>query len=294
MNQRPVLGMIGAGKVGCALARLWYSRGYPIGAVASRTMNHAAALAEQVDSIAVPPEVVPDRADLIVLAVPDDALESVARVLARDAFAGKGVVHTSGAHDARVLTPLAEWGAMTGSLHPAFPFADVETAVQRLPGATFALEASDERLTGWLTALVQAVDGVVLTIPPGQKALYHAALVFASNYTVTLYALAESLLVGMGASRSAADGALNALVGATVENIRAQGIPAALTGPLVRSDVGTIAAHLRALAGVDEDSARLYRLLAKSTFPILEARGISPAAIANLLRQEETNATDNT
>jgi predicted short-subunit dehydrogenase-like oxidoreductase (DUF2520 family) len=281
---KPVLGIIGAGKVGQTLARLWVQPGYTIGAVYNRTPAPAEHLARHVHATAVATaQEVVERADLILLTVPDDAIESVAKQLAASHLAGKGVIHTSGAADKQVLSALAAQGAMTGSLHPAYPFADVEAAVQGLAGATFALEAEDDTLVFWLTEMVQALNGVVLRIPPGGKALYHAALVIASNYAVTLYAAAERLLLTLSEDRAAVDGALNALVGATVSNLRTQGIPDALTGPLVRGDVGTIASHLTTLEEQDEQLAKVYRDLARLTFPILQARGISTEAIESLL-----------
>lgn len=281
---KPVLGIIGAGKVGQTLARLWVQAGYTIGAVYNRTPAPAEHLARHVHATAVATaQKVVERADLILLTVPDDAIESVAKQLAASHLAGKGVIHTSGAADKQVLSALAAQGAMTGSLHPAYPFADVEAAVQGLAGATFALEAEDDTLVFWLTEMVQALNGVVLRIPPGGKALYHAALVIASNYAVTLYAAAERLLLTLSEDRAAVDGALNALVGATVSNLRTQGIPDALTGPLVRGDVGTIASHLTTLEEQDEQLAKVYRDLARLTFPILQARGISTEAIESLL-----------
>ena len=174
---------------------------------------------------------------------------------------------------------------MLGSLHPAYPFAD--GSVVGLGGTAFAVEAEDEWLLGWLHDIVSTLDGQVLIVPPGGKALYHAALCIASNYTVTLYALAEALLVGQGADRAAADSALNVLLAATVENLRVQGIPAALTGPLVRGDIETIKAHLKALDGVDSDVREGYIQLTRLTYPLLEARGIAPDGIEAVLKDGE-------
>ncbi|MFO7322955.1 MAG: DUF2520 domain-containing protein [Chloroflexota bacterium] len=280
MATLPVLGFVGAGKVGVALARLLSQRGYTVAAIASRGFSAAKTLAEQVGAEAVTAAEVVARAELTFLTVPDDQLAPLARQLAEDGPGGRAVVHTSGALDAGVLEPLAARGVATGSLHPAFPFADSDDSVRRLPGATFALEAADARLERWLEEIVAALDGRILRVPPGRKPLYHAALVFASNYTVTLYAVAEKLLQSLGAEREVAANALNALLEGTIANLAAQGTPDALTGPLVRGDTGTVAAHLDALERVDPRLAALYRQLAEATLPLLEARGLSTEAIS--------------
>ncbi|MBZ0292182.1 MAG: DUF2520 domain-containing protein [Anaerolineae bacterium] len=268
---RPTIGIIGAGKVGGVLARLLKQAGYEIGAVYSRSNAEALAQAVDAEVTGSSAEVVA-KADLVLLAVPDDVIQSVAVALEKANWQGKGVVHTSGVHDADLLVPLVSQGAMIGSLHPAFPF--TEAAVSTLAGVTFAIEAADETLRGWLIAIVDALEGNPFLIPPGEKALYHAALVFASNYTVTLYAVAETLLRRLGAEPEAAEAALNALMVGTVANLQAKGVPGALTGPLVRGDSGTVEAHLAALEAVDSPLAEVYRLLAQLSLPMVKERGV--------------------
>ena len=231
------------------------------------------------------------NADLVLLTVPDDAIHATAAQLV--GFSGKAVVHTSGAHDARVLLTLTEQGIRVGSLHPVYPFADVENALSGLMGATFAVEAEDTVLRSWLCELVAALEGSVLLIPAGKKALYHAALVFVSNYTVTLYSVAEMLLIQLGTDKATVDHALNTLIAGTVVNLHSNGLPAALTGPLVRADVGTIAAHLQALDAVDENLGEVYRQLARLTYPLLQARGIALDEIERVVEQEVDDAHHN-
>ena len=289
---KPTLGIIGAGKVGRTLARLLYAQGYTVAAVYSPT--HAHDLAREVGSTVTDnPRDVLHHAQLVLLTVPDDVIEPLAVQLAVDDLAGKAVIHTSGVHGAQSLARLAVHGAMTGSLHPVYPFASVETVLHGLDGVTFALEAESAKLASWLSAIVQALGGQVLVVPPGSKGLYHAALVLASNYTVTLYALAEQLLLAISDDRKAVDGALNALVSATVDNLREVGIPAALTGPLVRGDVQTIKAHLQALNDADSETAALYRQLGLLTLPLVKARGTAPEALEQVLRRNIEDATDN-
>ncbi len=287
MNEQPSLGFVGAGKVGTALARLWFQTGYVVRAVCSRDAAKANLLAAQVSAAAVAsPDAVIEAADLTLLTVPDDVIEGVAAGVSLASLAGKAVVHTSGVQDAAALAPLAARGALTGSLHPAFPFADAESALARLPGATFAVEAEAPRLQAWLVALAQAVQGRVMVLPPGQKAVYHSALVLASNYTVTLYALAERLLEGIGADRETADAALNRLVEGTVENLREKGIPGALTGPLTRADAGTVRQHLQALRQIDPSVAEIYAALARLSLPMVSARGVSTERLERVLDKE--------
>lgn len=278
----PSIVIIGAGKVGRALARLLNQANYRVSAVSSRTEGAAAALAVEVGAVVAAPVEAARLGDLVLLTVPDDALYSLSELL-RPAALDRSFVHTSGAHSLDVLAPLAAAGASVGSLHPALPFADVDMAAANFAGTTCAVEADRAVLRHQLANMVVNIGGRPLLLPPGQKALYHAALVLASNYTVTLYALAEQLLTNLGASREDADAALNRLVAGTVANIAAKGIPDALTGPLMRADVGTVSTHLRALDAANPALGQLYRQLALHTLPLAAARGISTDAVEKRL-----------
>lgn len=281
------VGIIGAGNVGRTLARLWHQCGCRIAAVYSRTASHANELAQQVEARAVSSaaEVVA-QADVIFLTVSDDAIAQVAASLAdsHTTWQGKSVVHCSGATELTALQPLIDRGTEAGCLHPAFPFSDVDAAMQNLPGATFAIEATTDELADRLRKLIHVISGQVLVIPPGQKAVYHAALCIASNYTVTLYAIAEALLKEMGAEDAAVSNALNTLLGATAGNLQTQGIPGALTGPLSRADTGTIQRHLDAIHE-DHTLREVYAGLARLSYPMLQVRDVDIRTIEKLLQE---------
>ena len=290
---RPALGVIGAGRVGNALARLLAAQGWPITAVYSRTPEHARALAGVVGAETVPDAAaVLGRAELTLLTVPDDAIGPLVPELAASAVPGRAAVHSSGALGVEVLTPLAGRGMRVGSLHPAFPFAGGETP--GLTGVFFAVEAADPELRHTLLDMVAALGGQPLLIPAGGKAQYHAALALASNYAVTLFAEAERLLAGLGIIRETADGVLNGLLAGVTANLREQGVPAALTGPLSRADAGTVRLHLRALTAADPELAALYRQLAWRTLPLVRARGLDTGRLEQLLEEESVHAPDGT
>lgn len=295
---RPIIGVIGAGNVGETLARLLSRNGYQIGALYSRSPERGELLSARVGAVSVESrEAVIAMCDLTLLTVPDDVIQEVAESINTPDAHGKAIVHTSGAHDSTVLQSLAGRGAWVGSLHPAYPFADVERSVAGLRDAAFAIEAADPTLHAWLVEIVGALQGHVLDIPLGKKAVYHAAMVMASNYTVTLYAIAERLLLDLGAQQVAADAALNVLLTGTLENLRAKHIPDALTGPLVRADVGTLKAHLAALrgSGIEPQLGYLYTLLAQLSYPMLEARQVDLTAIKRVFEEMDIDhETDST
>ena len=295
MSAKPSLGFIGAGKVGTTLARLLHERGYTVGGVYSRDVLHAQSLANSVGArVAASVREVAMICDLVFLTVADDVVQVVAAEILGIPLDGKGVVHTSGMHEAGLLHRLADQGAMIGCLHPVFPFATVEDAMLQLAGSAFAVQAVDSQLHDWLVEIVAVLHGHVIHVAAGQKALYHTALVFASNYGVTLYAIAQRLLGTTGANPVAVNTALDALITGMVRNIQAQGIPNALTGPLVRGDVDTAAAHLEALKGEDTKLRDLYVRLAEQTLPLVEARGVDTTDIKTILRRAVGDADNNT
>lgn len=288
MVGHPSLGIIGAGKVGTALAVLLSRSGCEVRTVFSRTEANGRRLAEVIGAQTTPSAAAAaEGADLILLTVPDDSIEAVALGLQDVDWTGKGAVHTSGALDASCLEALAARGAMTGSFHPVFPFASLEQSLAGLPGAAFAIETRSPVLHDWLGGLAEAIGSSWFDVPGDKKALYHCALVMASNYLVTLYAVAEQMLAALGVEPTAIRRALNTLVQGTADNLRDQGIPLALTGPLTRADAGTVRSHLRALASYDRDVMALYRMLAQLTVPVVAQRGLPTEWIETLINQEE-------
>lgn len=268
--QKPSIAIVGAGRVGSTLALALHAAGYPITAVWSRTRPHADELAMRVGAVVWPMEETLGAATLTLVAAPDDRLAEVATSLANAVEAGQMVVHCSGVLPAGVLSPLAEHGALIGGFHP---LAAIAERGQKLPrGVSFAVEAA-EPLRGILRRMATDVGGHPFDLDPAARPLYHAAAVLASNYTVVLAALASDLLEQAGMERDGALQALAPLLRSALDNLEREGLPRALTGPLVRGDVGTVMAHLQALERRAPQTAQVYRVLAQAALPLVIARG---------------------
>jgi predicted short-subunit dehydrogenase-like oxidoreductase (DUF2520 family) len=281
------LGFVGAGIVGRSLAMLLSQRGYPIVSVTSRSAKSAETLAGSIPHCRVGTiHDVQKTSDLIFLTVPDDQIEPVAARLAQEMSwrTGQAVVHCSGALSLDALPALRERGVAVGSFHPLQSLASVEDGVLRLPGSYFGVEA-DEPLRPTLSAMVGALGGHLLLLPGHSKARYHLAATIASNYMVTLFAVAVDLLGRKGMTHAESASALLPLLRGTVDNLAQLGLPRALTGPIARGDLGTIQRHLEVLREEAPGVEPLYRRLGAATVPLAIQNGTLTSERAARVRQ---------
>jgi predicted short-subunit dehydrogenase-like oxidoreductase (DUF2520 family) len=220
----------------------------------------------------------------LLLTVPDGSIREVAIGLASLGQPGDGSValHFSGAQSSKVLEPLAERGCAVGSLHPLQTVADPGHGAERLRGAFFTFEG-DARARQAAVAITGAAGGTMLELQAEDKARYHAACVFASNYVVTSAAVGTRLLAeAVGVSREDAARALQPLWSGAVANLAELGLPRALTGPVARGDVDTIRDHLVSL---ENDDRNLYRELALQTLELSRELGLEDE-VANVIEAE--------
>jgi predicted short-subunit dehydrogenase-like oxidoreductase (DUF2520 family) len=227
----------------------------------------------------LPPDDVAARADLLLLAVPDDVLRELVGGLAAAGVvrAGTLVAHTSGAHGYRVLDPLTERGALPLALHPVMTFTGTEVDLQRLAGASFGVTSPAE-LRPAAEALVIEMGAEPAWVEEALRPLYHAALAMGANHLVTLVNQAADLLRQAGIDHPAR--MLGPLLGAALDNALRHG-DAALTGPVARGDAGTVRAHLQVL---DDPAVRsAYVALSRLAAVRALAAGTLPADRAEAL-----------
>jgi len=273
---RPDISIVGAGVVGTALGIAAVRAGYRIVAVASRSeeaaRKAAGVLGENVRVCSAAEAA--GLGELVLLTVPDDVIASVAKQLAAAGAikAGQIVAHCSGALASDVLSPLADAGGLTASMHPLQTFPSVLIAVDCLAGAHCFCEG-DPRALSDVMQLAGDIGCVPIELAADRKALYHAAACMACNYLATLQEAAIATAILAGIDPEPARRALAPLVAATVDNIANLGPAKALTGPIARGDVSAVAGHLAALDAVDTELAALYRHLGRRTVLLARKAG---------------------
>ena len=266
------LGFIGAGKVGTALAALLSRKSYKVVSVYDPDKNAATSLCKLVKGCnpASTAQAVTDNADLVFITTPDGIIPAVAAQLKWKT--GQGVVHCSGADSTAILEPANKAGALTAAFHPLQTFAGAKEAMENIPGSTFSLEAQ-EPLLSHLKQMAADLGGSWITLKATDKAAYHAAAVFASNYLVTLVKMSTDLWKTFDIPTGQAVKALLPLLKGTIHNIETIGLPDCLTGPIARGDAGTVTKHLDTIKEKAPELLSTYKELGRQTIPIATAKG---------------------
>lgn len=279
----PRVGIVGAGAVGTALGVAISRSGWPVVAVVSRDATRRDRFCTLVPGARafVEPAAILDVADLIIVAVPDDAIAQVAGQIRLRG--GQAIVHTSGAVGAEVLAEAVIEGGAMGGFHPLVSFtSDVERSVAGIAGATIAIEG-DDRLAKLLAALAEAIGGTLIRLPRGAKAAYHAAAVLASGGLVALLDAIVAVGATAGLDERSSLAFYGRLMEQTLANARGVGIAASLTGPITRGDVSTVSAHIAALEAHAPDVVELYLATARRQLRIAQDRGsLSPDQAARV------------
>ena len=248
-STRPRLGVIGAGRLGTALAAALRQAGYPTAGPAGRGE-------------------VPGGCEGLVLCVPDAEIGPAARAVAG---AAPYVGHTSGA------TPLSEMGAAGPGLfglHPLQSFTGDESP-EAFEGAGCAIAGTGPAALALARSIAEDLGMNAFEIDDEGRPAYHAAASVASNFLVTLEASAERIAAGAGLPPAEARALLAPLVLRTVRNWAELGPERALTGPVSRGDEATVAAQRTAVEEAAPELLALFDELVERTRAL--ARGGVPA-----------------
>lgn len=277
-KQDEVLGFVGAGRVGRALAVLSWKHGFTISSIIDLNLERARRVQRECRAWISSGDVqkIDPGTTILFITVPDDEIERLGLTLAKSGVLKEGIVvsHTSGLYPSDVLSPVRGEGVSICSFHPCFSF--TEDFEDNLEDAFIALEGDVEGCRR-LEMLARALGGKPVTLSKEDKMRYHVGCTMASNYLVSLMELVQRVLgekePGEGIHR------ILPLVRGTLRNIERIGVKYSLTGPILRGDVRTVESHLNVLGELDTTLIPPYIALGRVTLQIAETLGLETERI---------------
>ena len=283
--------IIGGGKVGTSLGRVLVEQGHRVSCVVSRTSRSARTSAEFIgcDNAGTELAAIPATINLILITTPHGAVADVVRALARldRDFKGVAVCHASGMLTASVLDPVKAKGATVFSFHPiqafprTFPFAEI---VPNIRGIYYGVDGAAAGVRA-AYALARALKGYVIEVPPAMREFYHAAAVVASNHLTTLFGVLRQMSSTFAPEGTDWMSIYFPIIMGSIGNARAATPEVALTGPIARGGVETVARHLDALERFAPDLTPFYAAVSLETTRLATRSGsLAPAQKDELLR----------
>jgi predicted short-subunit dehydrogenase-like oxidoreductase (DUF2520 family) len=272
----PTLNIIGAGKLGRTLARLWARQGeFEVQDVMNAHAASAAAAVAFIGAGRVATELISMRAAAVwLLAAPDDRIAACCAALAQSGLLKSGgiVFHCSGALSSRDLAQASGRGASVASVHPLKSFADPAAAANSFAG-TFCAAEGDVPALAVLRPAFERIGARVSAIDPAAKTIYHAASVLACNYLTALLEAGVRCYEKAGFARTDALAVVEPLVRETLDNVFKLGPAKALTGPIARGDEQVVARQIEALAAWDPRLAAIYKELGAVAVDLARQQG---------------------
>ncbi len=274
------IAIVGAGKVGLSLGRILVDEGEKVVAVISRTRASARAGGKflRCKNYATEVAAIPAGTDLIYLTVPHSVVEEVASSVAHlDGLRWKTVsaCHASGMLTASALDPLARRGATVFSFHPLQTFPRDFRPRDIVPAARGIYYGVDGSRKGILAArrLARVLGGHILEVPPERRVLYHATCVLASNHLTAMMAVLDEMYRALRPGDEGFFAPFKAILMSTLRNIECTSPARALSGPVARGGIETVAGHFDAVQKYTPRVIPYYAQLTKETVRLASSKG---------------------
>ena len=279
LAHKPTISIVGPGNLGSALAVTLAAAGYRVHSLVTRAgskrIRQAKLLARSTGAQVSRIGRQPIPAEIVWIAVPDDAIAGVARALAQSGdWRGKIIFHSSGALTSDELSPLQAKGARAASVHPMMTF--VRGEVPGMAGVPFAVEG-DRAAVRAARAIVAGLGGRSFVIKKQNKVLYHVFGSFASPLVIALMATMEDVAQAAGLRKQDIKPVVGPLLWQTLRNYQKHDAAKAFSGPLARGDIATVSKHLAELEKLPH-AMKVYRALAHSAVRRLPAKNAGAMA----------------
>ncbi|OCG21189.1 MULTISPECIES: Rossmann-like and DUF2520 domain-containing protein [unclassified Gilliamella] len=242
-----IIGFIGAGKVGCTLAKYFSLCGMQIAGFYSRTYEHAKVASDftQSQAYATLADLVND-CDCLLVTVSDSQIATVWQELCQLPITNKWIGHCSGLLTSHIFSQQKIVHPFAFSLHPLYAIYDRFECYTAMSGVSFTLEAN-ESIIPQLKNFFVSLKNPLAILPANKKPLYHAACVMLSNQVIALVQLGIDLLDQCELDSEFSEQAWHLLFLENAKNICEVGVIDALTGPVERGDIETIKQHIMAM-----------------------------------------------
>jgi len=245
--------IVGPGRAGGALATAAPVAGHEIVGVLSRSssLDYGPAL---------PWDTQLPEADVVLIAVNDDAIATVAERLQPMVDKVAVAAHLSGFVPVLALKPIHERGTAVGGFHPLVSMPDPASGAAALRGAFVGI-GGDQLAVDALTHLGSSLGLDVFRLEDADRPAYHAAAAAAANFVVTSLAISGDLFESAGIDPRVS----RPLVERVVANCFDKSPSQSLTGPIARGDVDTVIGHLTAANEVSDSVGQQFQLMVEAT-----------------------------
>ena len=273
MANKTNVSILGAGNVGSALALCLANQNYSVELI-SRNKDQATnrfSKALVATGLKHPESLVIrdypasfEQTDLILLCVPDAAIESTCESLVAKLCGKEVVAHCSGALDSSVLESAKQSGCLTASAHPFNTFPNLDNSLEVLADGhnSYLYCEGDGAALTMILAIFKQAGFTTRIIDSKSKILYHAACVFASNYLTVLMDMSLQTAKAANIDQREFLAACQPIIRATLGNLETRSPETTLSGPLARGDMATVEQHIKALSTKAPELEKAYRVFA--------------------------------
>ena len=250
------LSIIGAGKLGKTLGKLFYSKGvlniYDVLCTNMESAENAVSFIGCGNPVSQFKQI--GFAEIFLISTPDDLIEEVASKVA-DKYPDSVIFHCSGSLSSEIINAKKKC-----SIHPVHSFANPMRSVKNFKNTMCGVEG-DNKALDMLIPVFEKIGARIFKIKTDKKPLYHAAAAMACNYFVTLEHIATSMFKDCGLDENEIINLLFPILNGTLNNLKENGTVNSLTGPISRGDFNVIKKHIEVIEQYDETVLVIYKKL---------------------------------
>ncbi|AKI97212.1 Rossmann-like and DUF2520 domain-containing protein [Kosmotoga pacifica] len=255
------ISVVGIGKAGTLIAKFFHSRGYTVSHLINRTPERAFKLAREIPGCKAGDfSLFSELEGVVFIATIDSVIREVFQKLWKVNKKVEYFIHLSGSVSSDVFKEAAEAGKGVASFHPNLSISSFSLSPNVLNKVIFGIEGNQKGIS-FLTSLTEKEGLRYVNIATEGKLIYHAAAVFASNFSQFIIKVASDLYVEkLRFDETVVRELLKMYLNGLLVKLNA-GTLNEFSGPAARNDTETIEREKKALVEISPHLSRLYEEL---------------------------------